>query len=165
MKQKLNHAMQEGIVFLLLSGGLLWYSLDAYSKSFNKDWSQSPSLFPVLVSVLMAILGVIILRQGLREKTADAAAEGAKPLQTLILLVLVLAYYLALSVIRMPYLAVTVAGLTFSLSTFEVATFVFLAVMMFYLGVRSKPVLVFVPIGTSVFLSVIFRTMLRVMLP
>lgn len=165
LKSKINHAMQEGIFFLLLSGALLWYSLDSYNHSFNHDWTQSPSLFPVLVSVLMALFGVIILRQGLREKQADAVAEGTQPLQALILLGLVLAYYLALAVIKLPYLAVTIAGLTFSLSTFEVATIVFLAVMMFYLGVRSKPVLVCVPIGAAVFLSVIFRTMLRVLLP
>jgi len=81
------------------------------------------------------------------------------------LLGLSLAYYLALSVIDLPYLALTIGSLTFALSAFEVATVVFLAAMMFYLGVRSKAVLVFVPIGASVFLSVMFRTLLRVLLP
>ena len=76
-----------------------------------------------------------------------------------------LAYYFALSLINLPYMAVTIGSLTFALSAFEVATVVFLAAMMFYLGVRRKTVLVFVPVGASVFLSVMFRTLLRVLLP
>lgn len=156
--------MQEGIFFLLLGGWLLWYSLQAHSKSYIKDWAQSPSLFPVIVSGLLMLFGVIILRQGLCERGA-AAGKGGHTGQVLILLGMSLAYYFALSMVNLPYLGVTIASLTFAVSTFEVATIAFLAAMMAYLGVRSKPVLVFVPIGTSLFLSVIFRTMLRVLLP
>lgn len=167
MKKKcvLNNAMQEGLFFLLLSGWLLWYSLDAYGKSYIKDWAQSPSLFPVLVSGLLALFGVIILRQGLASRDASAGKKGGNTLQVLIILGMALAYYLALAVIKLPYMAVTAAGMTFALSTFEVVTVVYLIVMMYYLGVRNKTVLVCVPICSSVFLSVIFRTMLRVLLP
>lgn len=166
-KRILNHSMQEGIFFLLLSGWLLWYSLDAYRSSYIKDWAQSPSLFPVLVSALLALFGVIILRQGLRERDhqAQAAAKGGNALQVLVLLAMSLGYYLALAVIDLPYMAMNIGSLTFTLSTFEVTTVVFLLVMMLYLGVRSKPVLIGVPIGASVFLSVMFRTLLRVLLP
>ena len=165
-KRILNHAMQEGLAFLLLAGWLLWYSLNAYKTSYIKDWTQSPSLFPVLISALLALFGVIILRQGIRERSEETApAKGGNALQVLILLGLSLAYYLALSVIDLPYMAMTIGTLTFTLSTFEVSTAVFLLVMMFYLGVRSKPVLILVPIGSSAFLSVMFRTLLRVLLP
>lgn len=163
-KRILNHAIQEGLAFLLLGGWLLWYSLEAYSKSYIKDWAQSPSLFPVIVSGLLLLFGVIILRQGLGERDA-ATGRGGHVGQVLILMGMTLAYYLALSVIDLPYLGVTVASLTFAFSTFEAATIVFLAAMMAYLGVRSKRVLVFVPIVASLFLSVMFRTLLRVLLP
>ena len=147
MKKKcvLNHAMQEGLLLLLLGGWLLWYSLDAYQHSYIKDWSQSPSLFPVIVSCLLGLFGVIIFSQGMGVRN-EAEETPHNTLQVVVLLGMTLAYYLALSV-------------------FEVATAVFLAAMMAYLGVRSKAVLLFVPVGTSAFLSVMFRTLLRVLLP
>ena len=163
-KRILNSAMQEGLALLLLGGWLLFYGLDAYSKSYIKDWAQSPSLFPVIVSGLLMLFGVIILRQGLRERGAAADKAGHTG-QVLILLFMSLAYYLVLSVIRLPYLGVTIASLTFAFSTFEAATIVFLAAMMAYLGVRSKRVLVLVPVCSSLFLSIMFRTLLRVLLP
>lgn len=159
-----NRLLQEGVFFLLLGGALLAHSLDAYGKSFNKDWSQSPYLFPVIAAVSLGALAAMLLAQGVREKQAQAAAHGHSR-QVLCVLGMTLAYYLALSVIKMPYLAVTVSSLTLTLSTFEVATFVFLLAMMLYLGVRSRKVLLSVPIATTVFLSVMFRTLLRVLLP
>ena len=167
MKKKcvLNNAIQEGIFFLLLSGWLLWYSLDAYGKSYIKDWAQSPSLFPMLISGLLALFGVIILRQGIIQQDAASGKKNVQPLQVLIILCMALAYYLALSMIDLPYMAATVCGLTFSVSTFEIVTVVYLMVMMFYLGVRSRLTLILVPVCSSAALSIIFRTMLRVLLP
>lgn len=166
MKKKcvLNHGMQEGLLLFLLGGWLLWYSLDAYRNSYIKDWTQSPSLFPVIVACLLGLFGVIIFRQGIRARDAETK-KGGHVLPVAVLLGMSLVYYLALAVIDMPYLAVTVGSLTLALSVFEVATVVFLAAMMLYLGVRNKAVLVLVPIGTSVFLSIMFRTLLRVLLP
>lgn len=166
MKKKcvLNHAMQEGLLLLLLGGWLLWYSLDAYQHSYIKDWSQSPSLFPVIVSCLLGLFGVIIFGQGMGVRN-EAEETPHNTLQVVVLLGMTLAYYLALSVMDLPYMALTVGSLTLALSVFEVATAVFLAAMMAYLGVRSKAVLLFVPVGTSAFLSVMFRTLLRVLLP
>ena len=166
MKKKfgLNHAMQEGLLLLVLGGWLLWYSIDAYQHSYIKDWAQSPSLFPVIVSCLIGLFGVIIFSQGVTAKETEKG-KGGQAMQVLVLLGLSLAYYFALSAIDMPYLALTLGSVTLALSAFEVATVVFLAAMMFYLGVRSKAVLVFVPVGASVFLSIMFRTLLRVLLP
>ena len=166
MKKKcgLNHAMQEGLLLLVLGGWLLWYSIDAYQHSYIKDWLQSPSLFPALVSCLLGLFGVILFSQGLTQKE-EAKGNAGNWLQVVILLGMSLAYYFALSVLKMPYLAVTIGSLTLALSVFEVTTVVFLAAMMLYLGVRSKAVLVFVPIGASAFLSLMFRTLLRVLLP
>ena len=166
MKKKccLNNALQEGIFFLLLGGWLLYYSLDAYGKSYIKDWAQSPSLFPVIVSGLLLLFGVILLYQGAQARAA-AEKKGGHTLRVLILLAMSFAYYFALSAVKLPYMALTVGSLSFALSTFEVTTVLFLAAMMAFLGVRSKPMLVFVPIGTSLFLSVMFRTLLRVLLP
>ena len=166
MKKKwcLNHALQEGLFFLLLSGWLLWYSLDAYGRSYIKDWTQSPSLFPVIIAGLLAIFGVSLVCQGVREKEcAEGKAGHIGPV--VVLLLLSIAYYAALSIIDLPYMGVTLGSMTFVLSTFEVATVVFLAAMMLYLGVRSKLALVLVPLLSSAFLSVMFRTLLRVLLP
>ena len=73
MKKKcgLNHAMQEGLLLLLLGGWLLWYSVDAHQHSYIKDWTQSPSLFPAIVACLLGVFGVIIFRQGIVEKTQE----------------------------------------------------------------------------------------------
>ena len=167
MKQKClhNHSLQEGVLFLLLGGALLRYGLDSHSKSFNKDWTQSAYLFPVIVALLLGALAVMLQVQGVREADEKQAARGGEARRVLIVLGMTLAYYLALAVIRMPYLAATVFSLTLTLSTFEVATFAFLLVLMLYLGVRSRKVLLTVPLATTVFLSVMFRTLLRVLLP
>jgi len=166
MKQKRYRipAVQEGTLLLLLGGWLLGYSIDAYNHSYIKDWAQSPSLFPLVVAGLLALLGVVILGQGLKEE-APASGQGGRVREVILLLGMSLAYYLALSVIRLPYLAVTLGTLSFAFSTFELATVVFLAAMMFYLGVRSKPVLIALPLGMTAFLSVMFRTLLHVLLP
>ncbi len=164
----LNHAIQEGIFFILLSGVLFWYGIDSYSKSFNKDWSQSPYLFPVLVAVLMALLAISLLCQGIKEKPAAEAGPGAPAHQTgavLVVLGLSLIYYLALAMLKIPYITIGIFSWSLTISNFEVVTVVFLFAMMFYLGVRKIPVLILVPLGTSLFLSVTFRTMLHVLLP
>jgi len=167
MKRKwyFSHAVQEGVFFLLMSGWLFWYSMDAYSKSYNKDWAQSPSLFPVVVSLMMGLLAVILLVQGIGKERKTETQNGAQPVQVLILLGMIFAYYAALSFIKLPYIGWTAYGMTFSVSTFEVATAVFLLCMMIYLGVRNKVVLAAVPAGTAAFLSIMFRTLLRVLLP
>lgn len=166
MKQKAlqNHALQEGVLFLLMGGALLFYGLDSHSKSFNKDWTQSAYLFPVIVALLLGLLAVMLLVQGVRQKDAQQTA-GEESLRVLVVLLLTLAYYAALAFVKLPYLALTVSSLTLTLSTFEVATFAFLLVLMLYLGVRRWKVLLSVPLATTVFLSVLFRTLLRVLLP
>ena len=167
MKQKtlLNHALQEGLLFLLLGGALLHYGIDSHSKSFNKDWTQSAYLFPVIVALLLCALAVMLLVQGVRQVNEQRRVAGGESRRVLAVLALTLLYYVALAVVRLPYLAVTVFSLTLTLSTFEVATFVFLLVMMLYLGVKNRKVLAIAPLATTAFLSVMFRTLLRVLLP
>lgn len=192
MKQKSiwNHAVQEGILFLLLGGALLWHGLDGYNQAFIKDWSQSPYLFPVLVAVLMGALSFSLLYQGMKaiqgggatagagrrmsddaqaaagaggEKKADSPAKQTIPV--LVVLGMSLIYYLALAVLRIPYITFGILSWSLTISNFEVCTFIFLVAMMLYLGVRRIPVLAAVPLGTTLFLSVAFRAMLHVLLP
>ena len=167
MKQKClhNHSLQEGVFFLLMGGALLRYGIDSHSKSFNKDWTQSAYLFPVIVALLLCALAVTLLVQGVRQVNEQRRAAGGESHRVLVVLALTLLYYAALALVRMPYLAVTVFSLTLTLSTFEVATFVFLLVMMLYLGVKNRRVLAIAPLATTVFLSIMFRTLLRVLLP
>ncbi len=199
MKQKSiwNHAVQEGILFLLMGGALLWHGLEGHSQAFNKDWSQSPYLFPVLVAVLLGALAVSLLYQGVKttqsggqaaeqsdgQATAQsgeqaAAGSGAfaadapdaaflrkQTVQVLVVLGMSLAYYLALAILKIPYITFGILSWSLTISNFEVCTLVFLAALMLYLGVRKAPVLVGVPVGTTLFLSVAFRAMLHVLLP
>lgn len=179
MKQRLirNHAVQEGILFLLLGGALLWHGLDEQSRAFNKDWSQSPYLFPVLVAVLIGALAFSLLYQGISavRESADAAAEqsgvrsSAAPakqtIQVLVVLGMSLLYYLALAVLKIPYITFGILSWSLTVSNFEVCTLLFLLALMLYLGVRKVPVLAAVPLCTTLFLSVAFRAMLHVLLP
>ena len=74
-------------------------------------------------------------------------------------------YYAALAFIKVPYVTIGILSFAYTFSTFEVVTIVFLIAMMTFMGVRKIPVLVFVPIGTTLFLSLAFRTFLHVLLP
>lgn len=166
MKKTLgNHSVQEGLLFLLAGGWLLWYSLDAHSHAFNKAWAQSPSLFPLIISALLGILSVVLITGGLREEQKAERKKGGELKDTAAILGLCILYYLALSMIRLPYMGVMIGRLAFSVSVFEFATVAFLLAMMLYLKVRSVPVLLGVSLGTTVFLSVMFRTLLHVLLP
>lgn len=201
MKQNMirNHAVQEGILFLLLGGALLAHGLDSHHKAFNQDWTQSPYLFPVLVAVLVGVLSVSLLYQGMKAAvrsipvgTASAAGEpeergqagyaageaaeagqtasatfapGRHGMRVLVVLAMSLAYYLALAVLKIPYITFGILSWSFTVSNFEVVTLIFLVAMMLYLGVRRIPVLVAVPVCTTLFLSVAFRAMLHVLLP
>ena len=170
MKIIKNKLMQEGAVLLALAGYLLWYSLDGYAQAFNKDWSQSPFLFPVVVAIVLFVLSFLLFGQGIHGLRAETA-EGKKEQQsgalrrTAIVIALCLLYYGALRLGSLPYLAVSLFGLTLRFSTFELATFVFLVAMMLFLSVRNKKILVLVPLGTVLFLSVMFRSLLHVILP
>ena len=113
--------------------------------------------------VFFLLMGGALLRYGLDSHSKSFNKDWT---QSAYLFPVIVALLLcALAVIRMPYLAATVFSLTLTLSTFEVATFAFLLVLMLYLGVRSRKVLLTVPLATTVFLSVMFRTLLRVLLP
>ncbi len=186
MKQKSiwNQATQEGCFFLILGGALLWHGLDSHHKGFNQDWSQSPYLFPVLVAVIMGILAVGLLVEGVNTAKRSAArksairpdegTDGAKNIrpdeakyvrQVLVVVAMALLYYLALAVLKIPYITFGILAYSLTISNFEIVTVVFLLAMMLYMGVRRIPVLVLVPLGTSLFLSVTFRAMLHVLLP
>lgn len=193
MKQKYiwNHGVQEGILFLLLGGALLWHGLDAQSRSFNKDWSQSPYLFPILVAVLVGALSLNLLYQGVSAEQRKAALEAGKPktgkskdgkstagtesasgaapagqtVQVLVVLGMSLLYYLALAVLKIPYITFGILSWSLTVSNFEVCTLLFLIGLMLYLGVRRAAVLAAVPFCTTLFLSVAFRAMLHVLLP
>lgn len=188
MKQKYiwNHGVQEGILFLLLGGALLWHGLDAQSRSFNKDWSQSPYLFPILVAVLVGALSLNLLYQGVSAEQRKAALEAGKPktgkltagtesasgaapagqtVQVLAVLGMSLLYYLALAVLKIPYITFGILSWSLTVSNFEVCTLLFLIGLMLYLGVRRAAVLAAVPFCTTLFLSVAFRAMLHVLLP
>ena len=177
MKNKVSSLIAEGILFcgsgiLLLSYSLISYALySIYAKAFNKSWSQSPYLFPALVGAALIGLSIWIMGQGvlamkragngitLKEKT-DSKGKMARVLGVLVLCGL----YLVLEV-SIPRVTIGILSFSITISIFEVATVIFLIAMMWFMKVRKVAVLVLVPIGTSLFLSIAFRTCLHVMLP
>ena len=158
MKNKIHSLIVEGIVFCGSGLVLLSYSLSSYAKGFNKSWEQSPYLFPLIVALAMIGLSLWIVGEGVTAMKKEAAVPNDKKVSkaektekrrwVVIALILCVLYYAALAFIKVPYV-----------------TIVFLIAMMIFMGVRKIPVLVFVPIGTTLFLSLAFRTFLHVLLP
>ena len=154
---------------------LLSYSLSSYAKGFNKSWVQSPYLFPLIVALAMIGLSLWIVGEGVTAMKKEAAVPNDKKVSkaektekrrwVVIALILCVLYYAALAFIKVPYVTIGILSFAYPFSTFEVVTIVFLIAMMTFMGVRRIPVLVFVPIGTTLFLSLAFRTFLHVLLP
>lgn len=172
MKNKINSLIIEGIIFCGSGLALLSYSLISYANAFNKVWAQSPYLFPLIVGIAMIGLALCIIGEGVTAMKKEAAAEPKAKKDTsekikwvVIALVLCGIYYLVLANVRLPEFAFMVSSLRCSFATFEVATVVFLAAMMAFMGVRKPVILVCVPVGTTLFLSIVFRTLLHVLLP
>lgn len=173
-KGKINRSVEEGIFFLLAGAALLGYAVTSYGKAFNKDWGQSPYLFPLMVAAAFMILAVCLIKEGLteRKRTVESETSG-KPARPdagnwkgiAVVLILCALYYGALMCVKMPYITVGIFTFFFTFSTFEVATWIFLIVMMVYMGVKKPVILVLVPLGFTLFLSIAFRTMLNVLLP
>lgn len=170
-QKKFNSTTYEGIFLMIFGISLIIYSLISYSNSFNKNWSQSPYAFPMLVAIFICFLSTSLLVQGFKK---SKQTENNKQVNytvnpnirgVIVILAMSAIYYVALSMVSMPMFTLTIASLAISISTFEVATILFLFAMLFYLGVRKKLVLVFVPIFTTILLSIAFRTLLNVLLP
>ena len=175
MKNKIHSLIVEGIVFCGSGLVLLSYSLSSYAKGFNKSWAQSPYLFPLIVALAMIGLSLWIVGEGVTAMKKEAAVPDDRKVSkaektekrrwVVIALILCVLYYAALAFVNVPYVTIGILSFAYTFSTFEVVTIVFLIAMMTFMGVRKIPVLVFVPIGTTLFLSLAFRTFLHVLLP
>ena len=99
------------------------------------------------------------------DKKTAKAEKKEKRRWVVIAMILCILYYAALAFLKVPYVTIGILSFAYTFSTFEVVTVVFLIAMMIFMGVRKIPVLVFVPIGTTLFLSLAFRTFLHVLLP
>lgn len=169
MKNKINSLIVEGLIFCGSGALLLSYSLISYNKSFNKNWAQSPYLFPLIVAVAMIGLSLWIIGEGIqklkKETPKKKEPSGEKIRWVVIALVLCALYYAALAVLKIPYITIGIFSFMYTFSTFEIVTIVFLIAMMLFMGVRKPIVLALVPLGTTIFLSLAFRTFLHVLLP
>lgn len=169
MKNKINSLIVEGLIFCGSGALLLSYSLISYNKSFNKNWAQSPYLFPLIVAVAMIGLSLWIIGEGIQKLKKEVPKKkelsGEKIHWVAIALVLCALYYAALAVLKIPYITIGIFSFMYTFSTFEIVTIVFLIAMMIFMGVRKPMVLALVPLGTTIFLSLAFRTFLHVLLP
>lgn len=175
MRNKINSLIVEGIVFCGSGLALLSYSLISYQKAFNKVWAQSPYLFPLFVAIAMIGLSLWIMGEGIRKMRKETAANiqspkaakesGEKIRWVTTAVVICLIYYTALATFKIPYVTIGIVSFMYTFSTFEVVTVVFLIAMMVFMGVRKPVILALVPFGTTLFLSLTFRTFLHVLLP
>jgi len=170
-QKRFNKNIYEGFFFMFIGISMIIYSITSYSNSFNKDWSQSPYAFPLLIATLMCFLSLSLLLQGIKQskytETKKEVDYTAKPNNKGVIIIVAMSaiYYAALSLVSMPMYTLTILSLNISISTFEVATIIFLFAMLLYLGLRNKLELVLVPIVTTISLSIAFRTLLYVLLP
>lgn len=175
MKNKMNSLIMEGIVFCGSGIALLSYSLISYKNAFNKEWAQSPYLFPLIVAIALIGLSLWLIGDGIRQMKTDTAkkektekkteSSGEKKRWVITAMVLCILYYAALAVLKIPYITIGIFTFMYTFSTFEIVTIIFLIAMMVFMGVRKPAVLAFVPLGTTIFLSLAFRTFLHVLLP
>lgn len=100
-----------------------------------------------------------------RKESTSGTERAAKMRGVIAVLALCILYYLVLLLLKIPYITIGILSFQYTFSTFEVATLVFLAAMMAYMGVRKPLILTLVPIGTTLFLSIAFRMLLHVLLP
>ena len=171
-REKINRSIQEGVFFFAVGAALLGYAVTAYRKAFHKDWGQSPYLFPMMVAVALMFLSLCLLKEGAAERKKEAG-EGGQTLRpragnlggVAVVLALCAVYYAALFYVKLPYVTVGIFQFFFTLSTFEAATWIFLILMMVYMGVRKPVILTLIPAGFTLFLSIAFRTLLNVLLP
>ena len=176
MRNKINSLIVEGIIFCGSGIALLSYSLMSYKNAFNKVWAQSPYLFPLIVAIALIVLSLWIIGEGIQKvkketagsevKTETIKKESDQKMRWVVTaLVFCLLYYIALATLKIPYVTIGIFSFMYTFSTFEVVTIVFLIVMMAFMGVRKPVLLAFVPLGTTLFLSLAFRTFLHVLLP
>jgi len=97
---------------------------------------------------------------------AQAAGKSGEKLRWVVTALIICGlYYLALGSLHLPQVTIGILSFRYMFSTFEIVTVVFLIAMMAFMGVRKPAVLALVPLGTTLFLSIAFRTLLHVLLP
>lgn len=175
MKFKINSLITEGILFCGSGLWLLSYSVSSYRAAFNKDWTQSPFLFPLIVAAALIGLSLSLLIKGIMELHKSAAEKAEAAVQKSVdtkavlriagILAFCILYYFALKTVRLPAVTFGIFDFFFTVSNFEILTFVFLLANMLFLGVRKWYILLFVPMGTVLFFCIAFRTLLHVLLP
>lgn len=98
-------------------------------------------------------------------KSQETVLASDKIRGVAVVMVICVLYYAALAFLKIPYITVGILSFQYTFSTFEVVTLVFLGAMMGYMGVQKPAVLILVPVGTTLFLSIAFRALLHVLLP
>ena len=163
----INKNIKDGIFFFVLGIVLGIYCINGYNNSFNHDISQSPYLFPMLIAVFFIILSLSLIYQGVRHTVPiDTSKYEQYNFKNLIFfLILSFVYYIFLTIHPLPYITFGFIKFSLTVSNFEIATLIYVLILMYYMGVRNIKLLVLVPLITPIFLSITFRTMLNVLLP
>lgn len=154
MSERSKHPkIQESIVIFCLGAALGAYSLYSFhTAAVQTSWIMSPYLFPLLLAVFTVLIALSLLLEGLHECAAaegKAAESGSFQIQKIGVALLLCIAYAAL----LPHL------------NFIIATMLFLAAFIWYLGERRVWLVALISIAMPVLLYLIFAVGLSVRLP
>lgn len=132
-----------GALCLALSVALMAYTFTLPSPAQPSD--PGVTALPRMIAVLIGVLSLIILA---RPEEGEAMPRGGEVLRVSITVVLLLLYGVVMDVVG-----------------FVITTVVFLLAVLLLIGVRRPTTLALVPLGVSIGLFYLFRTLLEVSLP
>ena len=147
-----NQKFQEGLVVLLLGIALGVYSLyKFYTAAVKTTWIMSPYLFPLLLAAFTVLVSISLLLEAVHEirAGAESGGKGRLNLKNVAVVMLLCIAYAAL----LPRLGFTVASM------------LFLAALIWFLGERKIWLLAAISVVMPLLLYVIFGVLLSVRLP
>lgn len=133
-----------GILTIILAGFF-------YSRTFNFPNLQAQDIgaafMPRVYCILLILLGGILIVQGFLDKSENSGSENTMK-YAMLSMVFILVY-----IILVPILG------------FYISTLLLVLGMLLFSKVRSKVILVTIPIGTILFIFVFFQQLLKVSVP
>jgi len=133
-----------GISILLL--GSLFYALTFDFPQLNAN-DPGPAFMPRIYCGLLILFGLIIFIQGILDKSKKEEKENTFR-YAFASMGIVLLY-----IIVMPFIG------------FNISTFFLVLILLLFSKVRSKVILISIPIGTVLFIFIIFEKLLKVSIP
>lgn len=133
-----------GVILIIVAAFFYAMTLDFPNLNLN---DTGPAFLPRIYCGLLVLFGVILFIQGIRDKSEKKEKEKT------------LGYALASMGIVLAYIIIM------PIIGFYIATVLLVLALLLFSRVRSKIVLISVPIGTVLFIFIIFVKLLKVSIP